>query len=184
MTLTSGPVESRQAAAISVLGQHAGRGRAYNSNLSPTSAAWPQANRAYLVPFYLSGPFLAQEIFFVSGTTPGTANFDLGVYRDDFTRIVSLGATAAVNTTDIPQPSGGGDIQDTLLQAGRYYLAMSAAATTITVRAAAPTNSFLRALGMAQMDTAHPLPATITPASVGASTFMPNLFLAGITNVL
>lgn len=154
---------------------HGGKTRAFHVAAVPLSVAWPVNNDAYLIPFYVSVPTTFVEMFFFSGTTPGTANFDLGIYRDDFTRIVSLGATAAVNTTDAIQPVGGGNIADTTLPRGRYYMAMSAAATSITARAAANSNDFLRALGMKKMATAHPLPATVTPASMGTTAFMPQL---------
>lgn len=151
---------------------------------NPTSTAWPSANAAFLVPFVVSTPTTFVEMFFVTGTTPGTTNYDLGLYRDDFTRIASLGATAAANTTDTLLPVGGGSIGTVTLPRGRYYMAMSSAATTLTVRALAPTNQLCRALGMFQMAAAHPLPATITPASMGATTFIPTIGLATVPNVL
>jgi hypothetical protein len=51
------------------------------------------------------------------------------------------------------------------LARGRYYMAMSAAAITITTRAAVNTAWFFRALGLREATTSQPLPATITTAS-------------------
>lgn len=167
---------------MSILGS---RRRAWQAASVPASVAWPVANDAYLIPFELSGPDTFNEMFFIAGTTPGTANFDLGVYRENFTRIASLGATAAVNTTDALLPAGGGAFSTPItLPPGRYYMAMSAAAITITCRAAVPTNEFCRAIGMQKMAAAHPLPATITPASMGTTAFIPTLGLSWITNIL
>ena len=184
MTLTAGFQDSRVDSMITPADYCGRRGRAFAGGGNPSSAAWPQANRAYLIPFYVSSPVTIVEMFFISGTTPGTANFDLGIYRDDFTRIVSLGATACVNNTDVPIPVGGGNITDTSLAPGRYYMAMSAAATSITARAWNYGNSMMRALGLQQMDTAQPLPATITPASVGTGTFLPMICCALVDNVI
>lgn len=185
MTLVAGVKDSTNPAIITCQSVYGGKFRVFSTaSAAPASTAWPANNRAYLIPFYLTSPALVVEMFFQAGTGPGTANFDLGIYRDDFTKIVSLGATASVNTTDAILPAGGGDIADTALAAGRYYMAMSAAATTITARAAVNANGIMRALGVQMMDTAHPLPPTVTPVTVGTSAFMPTIGVALITNVL
>jgi len=158
--------------------------RAFSTAVTPVSTAWPLANDAYLIPFEISVPTRVVEIFFIAGTTPGTANYDLGIYDDQFAKIVSLGATAAVNTTDAVLPVGGGDIADVTLARGRYYMAMSAAAITITARASVNANGFMRSIGMFKMATAYPLPATITPASMGTTNLMPVMGIATVTNLL
>ncbi len=183
--LVAGPLDSVTQLTTITSGALMGpRIRTFSATVFPNSAAWPAANDAYLIPFEIGFPVYVKEIFFISGTTPGTANFDLGIYDDKFARIVSLGATAATNTTDALQPAGGGDIADVALAAGRYYMAMSAAATTITARAAVNANGFLRALGMFKMAAAHPLPATITAASMGTTAFMPTIGISTVTNLL
>lgn len=149
------------------------------------STAWPTANTAILMPFTVISPVTFIELFFVAGTTPGTTQYDLGIYRDDFTRIVSMGATAAVSTTDAILPAGGGPIPATTLGSGRYYLAMNSAATTLTVRAHAGANGVARALGFVSSAVgAVALPASITPASMGTLTLMPLLGMASVNNVL
>jgi hypothetical protein len=159
--------------------------RSYAAALSPVSTAWPVANTAFVIPFVVSTPVTFAEMFFVSGTGPGTANFDLGIYGDDFKLIRSIGATASVNTTDAILPAGGGAFTTPVtLTRGRYYMAMSAAAITITVRAAVNANGFPRALGMFQMATAQPLPTTFTPASMGTTAFIPTIGATTITNIL
>jgi hypothetical protein len=159
--------------------------RSFFAAVTPISTAWTTANDAILIPFRVSSPVTFAETFFITGTTPGTANFDLGIYGEDFTRIASLGATACVNTTDAVMPAGGGAFSTPVtLTRGRYYMAMSAAATSITVRAETYSNSVCRAIGMQKMASAHPLPATITPASVANPQIIPMIALTTITNIL
>lgn len=171
--------------AISTATLFADRIRAFAATApAAVSTAWPLANDAYLLPFEVGFPMLVKEIFFQTGTLPGTANFDLGIYDEGFARIISLGATACVNTTDAIMPAGGGDIADVTLTRGRYYIAMSAAAITITVRAVAPANGLVRAMGVVKMAAAYPLPPTITPVSMGTTAFMPVMGIATVTNLL
>ncbi len=159
--------------------------RAFHAAVSPASTAWPVANTAFLIPFGVQTSVTFAEMFFVSGTGPGTANFDLGIYGDDFKLIASIGATASTNTTDAILPAGGGAFTTPVtLTRGRYYMAMSAAATSITVRAAVNGNDFCRALGMFKMATAQPLPTTFTPASMGTTAFIPTIGMTTITNIL
>lgn len=165
-----------------ILGHRLGRG---GGGGSAASTAWTANNQAFAIPFTVAGPVTVLRLFFQAGTSPGTANYDLGIYNDAFKLIASLGATAAVNTTDAILPSGGGVLTaPTTLPRGRYYLAMSAAATTITVRGLAPTNQIPRMLGVQTMATAHPLPATFVPASMGTTTFIPTLGMMTTDTIL
>jgi hypothetical protein len=176
--IESGPIWST----LTLLGP---RFRVAGNAAIPTSLAWPTANTAILLPFALAGPSTVGSLFFQAGTTPGTANYDIGVYNEAFGLLGSLGATAAVSTTDAILPVGGGALAAPLtLPRGRYYLAMSAAATTITCRALAPGAGLYRPFGMQQMALAHPLPPTITPAAP-TSNFIPMLgMLAPGTTIL
>jgi hypothetical protein len=184
MSLTAGFKDSSVPAVLTSVIEHGLAFRAFHAALAPASTAWPAINRAYFVPFRVVTPLVVREMFFQAGTTPGTTAYDLGIYDDAFNRIVSLGATSAVSTTDAVLPAGGGDVADTSLSPGRYYMAMSSAATTLTVRASVNANQFMRALGLQMMESAHPLPATATPISVGTSAFMPTIGLATVTNIL
>ena len=161
------------------------RFNAMSPGTSGASVAWPANNDAYVIPFQVATSVTFTRMFFMAGTSPGTANFDLGIYRDDFTLVASLGATAAVNTTSGIQPLGGGAFTTApTLTRGRYYLAMSAAATTITVRAGANANQVQRAIGMFKMASAHPLPNPFVPASMGATTLVPLLGAMTISSVV
>jgi hypothetical protein len=156
------------------------------TNTASTIVSWPSANAAYLIPFNLEGPMTFAEMFWLSGTSPGTTNLDLGIYREDFTRVSSTGAIAAVNTSGIIQPAGGASLSPgpVTIGRGRYYLAMSSASALLSVRAHQPANHVCRALGMVTMASAHPLPSTITPASMGSTSFIPDIGAASITNIL
>lgn len=185
MSMAGGYGDADRPSVISCHGLLGAKLRGFHGTTAPASGAWPTANTAYLVPFVVAYSTTIQEMFFVSGTTPGTANFDLGIYREDFTLIASLGATAAVNTTDVIQPVGGGAFASAVkLTRGRYYMAMSAAATTITTRCHVSSNDFMSALGLQQMASAHPLPATVTPASMAGTAFLPLFGVLLVDNVL
>lgn len=148
------------------------------------STAWPTAGTAYLIPMELPQPYAFTEAFWISGTSPGTANVDVGVYDENFSLITSIGATASVNSTGALQPAGGKALSPVAtLGRGRYYLAMSAAATTITTHSYTYTAALLRAMGVLQMASAHPLPATVTPAAMSA-TSVPLFGVASVTNLL
>lgn len=140
----------------------------------PLSTAWPAANTAVLIPFLVSMPVTFEGMYIVTGTSPAVTTIDLGIYRENFTRITSIGSTATTTVTDQVMPVGG-KLFPTLvtLTRGRYYMAASAALTTFTTRAAINGNQIMRALGMFKMATAHPLPSTFVPVSMASTAFMP-----------
>jgi hypothetical protein len=185
MTYVGSSASSRHATVIGSASEWGAKIRAFHVAVTPVSTAWPLANNAYAIPFLIDNPVTISEMFFLAGTTPGTTNCDLGIYREDFTLIASKGAFATTSVTDSVQPAGGGAFSTPVtLVRGRYYMAMSAAAITTTVRAGVYGNGFLRAMGCFKMATAHPLPATFTPASMGTDTFLPSIGCAIITNIL
>lgn len=184
MSLTAGWMDSARGPVWTTASIIGAKSRSAGAGALPTTTAWPTANTAILVPFAVAGPVTIRDLFFQAGNSPGTANFDLGIYNEAFALLGSLGATAAVNTTDAILPVGGGALATPLtLPRGRYYLAMSAAATTITVRANTPGNGIARAFGLQQMASAHPLPSTITPASA-ATGVIPQLGMMTTDTIL
>jgi len=185
MTYTAGVQDGTNATTLTSYTSNGALLRLLGVTSSPASTAWPANNDAYAIPFRLSVPVAFVGCFFMAGTSPGTTTYDLGIYRDDFTLITSLGSTAAVNTTSAVLPVGAGTFTTPVtLARGRYFMAMSSAATTLTAAAIAPTNQILRALGMFKMATAHPLPSTFVPASMGATTFMPLMGLTTTANAV
>jgi hypothetical protein len=134
------------------------------AGISESSLAWPTANLALLVPLVIGKPCLVKRLVVANGGT-NSGNIDMGIYRDDLTRIVSMGSTAqsAGNILQIL------DITDTPLAQGRYYLALAVDNTTATFYQRAVQAVILRGSGFLQMASAFPLPTTITPDSGGVA---------------
>lgn len=139
---------------------------------APASATWPSANRAILCPIYIDSYGTVVKLWTANGAT-ASGNFDIGLYDESFARLVSIGATAQSGTAAIQ----AFDITDTPVRPGRYYLGISSSAATGTLVRVSPALGYLRAVGMVQMASAHPLPSTVTPATV-TSSYAP---LAGLT---
>ena len=128
------------------------------------SATYAFTNRAHLIPFHINFPITVTKLFSVNGAT-ASGNIDVGIYSADLTRIVSAGSTAQAGTNAVQVF----DITDTILGAGDFYLAIAMDNTTGTVFRATGGVANMRRAGMLQMNTAFPLPTTITPASVTQS---------------
>jgi hypothetical protein len=133
-------------------------------------ASWPAANRAIFVPFVVTAPVLARELFIVDNAS-GSGTFDLGIYDPDGVRLVSTGAIttgATWQTVAIP---------DTLLapSSGYYYMAACRSNTGTTNVYA--TGSVIRAriTGLAKADLGSAvLPSLATLASV-VDDLIPNM---------
>lgn len=89
------------------------------------SAAWAAASRPLAIPFRVSAPFVVTHLGWVNGSAPGS-NHDIGIYRSDFSRVVSAGSTAGSGTSAWQWV----DIADTALATGDYYLVKCVDATT------------------------------------------------------
>lgn len=83
------------------------------------------ANLATYVPFVLARPKLIAQFFWVNGTAVG-GNTDVGVYNEALTKLLSTGSTANSGTTTLQAVN----VTDTLLQAGRYWLALASDSST------------------------------------------------------
>jgi hypothetical protein len=127
---------------------------------SGVSTAWT-ANEAIFVPFVMTAPGVAKEMFvYNSGTVNGVTY--IGLYTEDGYRIcmkqANMTGSSQIQTYDIP---------DVLLMPGVYYMAYSSTGTGTYVgavlgAAAQPTSGMT---GVAKMATAAPLPAVATFAS-------------------
>ena len=133
------------------------------------STTVPAANRAFYIPFMLAMPIVVTRLWWENGGTV-SGNVDVGIYDSVGTRIVSTGATAGSGTIAIQSV----DITDTLIGPGRFFLAISCSSATATLMATtdAPSLEALRSRGAFNQETAHPLPATATFATV-ISSFIP-----------
>ncbi len=147
-------------------------GCAFQNN-SAVGAAWPTANRAIFIPFRLSRPMSVTTLWSLNNTSSG--NIDLGIYSADGTKIVSTGSTAEVGATAIQTIT----IATTQLGAGLFYMAMAINTTGANQIASTSSNAqILKMVGMAQMSSAFPLPATATFETV-ASAYIPFIGLTG-----
>lgn len=133
-----------------------------------SSLAWPSANRALFVPFFFPATITVKRLWVATGTTGGTDNRSIGIYREDGTQIVVSANTLAGTASQVQFI----DITDTTLPPGSYYVAMSQNGTTATYFRQPGGLELERTMGVLQMAAAYPLPATATFAAIttGATT--------------
>lgn len=139
---------------------------------NPVTTLWPGANLAIYMPMRLPVSYAMVRAYVVNGGAV-SGNFDIGIYNQDFTKVISSGSTAqaGVNATQYVTLS-------TTLAAGSYYLCLAFDNGTAQVFAAGgmPANTS-RLMGILQQAAAFVLPNPIVPASP-ANAFWP---LCGIT---
>jgi hypothetical protein len=128
---------------------------------SPTAAAWPSANLAIYIPMAIDRPEVITALWVYNGSVNG--NIDIGVYDEDYNRLVSTGAVAQSGANTIQSV----DITDYAIAPGLYYMGLSLSSGTGQVfRSAAVSLPYVRAFGVTQEASAHPLPATATFAAL------------------
>lgn len=140
----------------------------------PGAAAWPAANRALYIPFWL--PASSVIVDMRVGFTTAAGNYDIGLYDSNFALIEAKGSTACSNAAHVftltkPQRVRGGDI---------YYAALVLSSTSDSCYRSAPSglagisaNLALEALGSTA------LPSTATPTAQSDPCYMPT-FLFGL----
>lgn len=132
---------------------------------NPTAGGtWPAANRAIFVPIVVDEIVTVSKIAVLPTVQSG--NLDVGIYREDGTRLVSAGSTA-VGTAGAVQVI---DITDTVLDPGVYFLALCVDNTTAAFqRQATGAGNYLQICGVQQQAVGAvtlPNPATFAnPAS-------------------
>jgi len=147
-------------------------GQADRGNLAYGFNAWPAANRGIYIPFTITNPAKAQQMFWENSGVAGTT--DIGIYDGtSFKRLVSLTATTNAGTIQV------GNITDTILTPGPYFLGMVCSTTTTqTYYSNALPVQVLRMTGCAQQAIGSAtLPDPMVPAPI-ASAFLP---FAGIS---
>ena len=135
------------------------------------ATSWPTANLAYYVPFYLPMNGTVKRVWWYNGSAV-SGNVDCGIYNEDLTRAVSLGSTAQAGTSVVQF----GNIADTALVAGRYWMALALDNTTGRIARFASDIELLAAFGCAQEASAFALPATATLAATAQA----NHFVFGL----
>lgn len=122
------------------------------------------ANQARYTPLVIYRSCTAFRIWFrTSGVQTG--NYDVGIYDENGTRLVSSGSTALPTTQNAVMV----DIADTPLTAGRYYLAHAVSSATSSQAVGIASIVNLRAAGNVTQASALPLPATMTFGTSGES---------------
>ncbi len=124
---------------------------------TPSSGAWPAANDAIFVPFYIQQFTNVTRLYVVNGTA-ASGNMDVGIYNGDGTLIISSGSTAQSGTN---QPQFF-NIADTMLAPGDYYIACSIDGTGGTVFRSNLSVIRMQEGGCAKATSAMPLPAIAT----------------------
>jgi hypothetical protein len=147
-------------------------GIAIKGNGVNAGQVWPSANLAIYIPFRLAAPYTFNSFSVPLGTASG--NYDLGVYTEDGTKLISTGSQVAVSNMNTVS------VTSTRLPAGLYYLAMSADNVLIAPFAlnSMANAALLRAIGVVQQATAFPLPATATFAAY-AQVMVPYIGISG-----
>jgi hypothetical protein len=136
-----------------------------------SGAVWPAANLAIYQPVVITEAVTAYQMAVEVTTQAG--NLDLGIYDEGLNRLVSLGSTA-VGAAGLQV----GNITDTPLAPGLYYIAMNCSSATAAFRRHAPGVQVLRCSGAAQQAVGAvtlPNPATFAAA---ANAYVPIVFIA------
>ena len=131
---------------------------------SAAGAAWPAANLALFVPFFVAERVTIVKLGIKNGTV-ATANLDIGIYDALGTRLVSVGGTAQIGGNGNFQTY---DVTDTQLLPGVYYLAVAfdTSAGTIARGLSGASAATMSITGMVEQTSAYPLPATATFAAL------------------
>lgn len=138
------------------------------SNSFPASTAWPTANLAIAVPFYVYVAGYVQQLWWVNGAAV-SGHVQIGI-TDEYGNVIAQSPSTVPSGTNAPQafslPS------PVLLVPGRYYIVLAADNNTQTFfawAAAAAVTNINRLLGCFEQATAFPLPAALVPASSARS---------------
>lgn len=145
--------------------------------VSMGTGTWPAANRALYIPVEIDFPCTAVKMAYQVTTQSG--NYDIGIYSETGSRLVSTGSTAV--------PAAGlavADITDTPLNPGTYFLALNIDNTTAAVqRLNNPLAGTLQVCGVQQQAVgAITLPSTATFANP-ASAYWPAITATLVTTV-
>lgn len=136
------------------------------------STAWPLANLALYVPFYVNEAVTVYEAGVGTGATAG-GNYDIGIYTTAGVRLVSSGTQGRTASTWEVAP-----LTDTELQPGWYYAAMSADGTNNYSGNASITAGHCEAMGIIEQGSAFTLPDPATLTTRTTRAFVPAITFA------
>ena len=149
-------------------------GRLYAHDLHTTTAssssggtAWPSANLALFLPFYIRVPGI---IYTLNGTTGG--NIDAGLYNEAGAALFRNGSVAQAGAVQAFTITGGLSVGT-----GRYWFGVAKDDAVGQLRRwtnATNMTNIQKMFAMAQMTASFPLPATITFAA-SAQAYIPHI---------
>lgn len=142
---------------------------------TPTSTAWPAANRAIAIPIWLPDAMVVSSLFIANGGT-ASGNLDLGIYTIDGAKVVAKGTTAQTGTSTLQILT----VTATPVGPGPYYMVAVLDSTAGFAQAYATAVVAEQQMGVVQSAAAVPLAATLTFASP-AATFIPLMGISTIT---
>lgn len=150
-------------------------GEFFNSmGASIGSLAWPVANKAYSIPFFVYSPITIAKMFILNGSAV-SGNVDVGIYEGKgVAKIVSSGSTAQSGTNVIQEF----DITDTLLNPGIYFMALSIDNTTATIQGWGISSVIGRSVGIHEKSSSFPLPSTLGFTQLSGTTRIPFIGLS------
>lgn len=153
---------------ISTIGRYSlGLAMVVTGTATPASTAWPTANKAFYVPFWLDQAIIVTKLWWANGATV-SGNVDCAIYRADLTKLVSTGSTAQA-TTSIVQSV---DITDTPLLPGNYFFGLVLNNTTGRILRFTPGLPQAKLNGITEQTSAFALPDPMVPATPTA-TYVP-----------
>lgn len=138
---------------------------ALNGGSTPgNTVVWTAANEALFVPFVLHQGVVVKRLWAANGNTV-SGNIDVGIYSMDARLIRSSGSTVQATANALQFF----DITDFYLGPGVYYIATALDNITAILFRSSVSAVLEKAVGMAKMASAFPLPATATLATVTAA---------------
>lgn len=147
------------------------------SGVPGSNSLWPTANKAIFIPFVLRFPITVVRLW-TNNATAVTDTRDIGIYSEDGTKIVSTGSTAGSGTSTLQVYS----VTATTIGPGRFYLALANSGSASRFFATGVSAVRAKTLGVYEMTSAFPLPATATFATI-SSAYQPMIGLATTTLV-
>jgi len=141
---------------------------------APSSSAWPATNTAYYFPIYIPTICQAKRMWWVNGATVDAGyNVEAGIYRDagykPGAKLITTGSVAQ-GTLDQLQ---WGEITDTTLATGLWWLYMSCSSSAATFFRSLPATYFDESFHFQQASIGPgSAPATATPVE-GAGLYFP-----------
>lgn len=143
-------------------------GESMDNATTSTSSTYVSAQRALYFPIIIPTACIAYRLFWLNGATVGTDTVQVGIYNDNDAGDDGPG-TAIVRGTATTSAGANvcqfDNITDTVVPAGRLWLAVWASGTTTTLFRCQPSASLARNMsGYLENSLATGLPATATPA--------------------